>query len=160
MVRAMFLTLILAVLVASIAAATGPLQGTIEARKVVRKDTGREVFIPASEASPNDVIEYRLTYANSGEAAIRNVSVTDPIPSGTEYLSHTATRPEKGAVAFSIDGGDAYHAWPVRYQVTLDDGSQEWRDATPDMITHIRWTFSGEFEPEMEITLTYRAKVK
>ena len=160
MVRVMFLTSILAVLVASIATANGPLQGTIEARKVVRKDSGREVFIPASEASPNDVIEYRLTYANSGEEAIRNLSVTDPIPSGTEYLSHTATRPEEGAVEFSINGGDSYHVWPVRYQVTLEDGSQEWRDATPDMITHIRWTFSGEFEPEMEITLTYRAKVK
>ena len=160
MVRAMILTSILAVLVASIATANGPLQGSIEARKVVRKDTGREVFIPASEASPNDVIEYRLTYANSGEAAIRNVSVTDPIPSGTEYMFNTATRPDKGAVEFSINGGDSYHAWPVRYQVTLDDGGKEWRDATPDMITHIRWTFSGEFEPEMEITLSYRAKVK
>jgi uncharacterized repeat protein (TIGR01451 family) len=156
----MFLTLLTAGFVASIAAASGPLQGTVEARKVVRKDTGREVFIPASEASPNDVIEYRLTYANSGDAAVRNVSVTDPIPSGTEYLSHTATRPEKGAVEFSIDGGESYHSWPVRYQVTLDDGSREWREATPDMITHIRWTFSGEFEPDMEITLSYRAVVK
>ena len=141
------------------ASPSGPLAGRIEARKVVR-NAEQERFLPADEARPLDVVEYRLTYANTGAEPLRNISVTDPIPAGTEYLVHTATPPQSGDVTFSIDGGKSYHAWPVRYLKTLPDGTELWADATTDMITHIRWTIAGEFEPETEITFSYRALVK
>lgn len=159
MVRAMTLVTLAVGLFAGLASGAGPLEGKIEARKVVQADGGREAFIPANEAVPNDVIEYRLRYANNGEAPIRGVVVTDPIPVGTRYVSMTATRPATGAVEFSIDGGRQFHDWPVRYRETLEDGSEVWKEATPDMVTHIRWTISGDFEPETEITFTYRTVV-
>ena len=33
-------------------------------------------------------------------------------------------------------------------------------EATPDMVTHIRWIIASDFEPETEITFSYRAIVK
>jgi len=141
-------------------ASDGPLSGSLEARKVVQQSSGREVLVPANEVNPEDVIEYRLTYANNGDTSLRNVSVVDPVPHGTEYISLSATRPEVGAVEFSIDGGKVYQVWPVVYTKTLEDGSEEQVEATPDMVSHIRWTISGDMQPESEITFSYRATVK
>lgn len=152
---------LVASLFTSVAAlADAPLSSSLIARKVVTQDSGRELFLPAGQVSPSDVIEYRLTYANNSEEPLRNVSVIDPIPHGTEYISLSATRPQSGAVEFSIDDGKNYHAWPVRYKEQFEDGSEEWVEATPSMVTHIRWTIAGEFEPENEITFSYRTTVK
>ncbi len=149
-----------AALLISTAHADEPLSGSMEARKVVQQKSGRELLVPATEVHPDDVIEYRLTYANNSEGALKNVSVIDPIPAGTEYVSLSATRPRAGIVEFSIDSGRTYHVWPVRYKKTLEDGTEVVVQATPQMVSHIRWTIAGEFEPESEITLSYRATVK
>lgn len=146
-------------LVVALAVADGPLNGFIEARKVVTQDTGREVYLSADKATPRDVIEYRITYANNGESALRNIAITDPIPLGTNYISSSATRPESGEVQFSIDGGNSYHEWPIRIKKVIG-GKEKWIEATPDMVTHIRWVIDGSFEPDTEVTFTYRATVK
>lgn len=158
--RAMFFMSLIAVLCVSLAAtADGPLSGSIEAHKVVN-DEGRESFIDAKQVKPRDIIEYRLTYANKGAEPLQNVTVTDPIPSGTEYVNSTATRPATGAVEFSIDQGKTYHSWPVRYLKVDENGNEVWAEATPDMVTHIRWTIGGTLDPDTEITFAYRTVVK
>ena len=142
------------------AADQGPLTGNVEALRVVTQENGRDVFLPADEARPQDVLEYRVTYANMGETTVRNVTVVDPVPVGTEYIARTATRPNEGAVEFSIDGGKTYHAWPIRIKQLTDEGKEVEVEATPDMVTHIRWIIASDFEPETEITFSYRAIVK
>ena len=154
------ITMMTAALLISTAHADEPLSGSMEARKVVPQKSGRELLVPATEVHPEDVIEYRLTYANNSEGALKNVSVIDPIPTGTEYVSLSATRPRAGTVEFSIDSGKTYHVWPVHYKKTLEDGTEVVAQATPQMVSHIRWTIAGAFEPESEITLSYRATVK
>lgn len=159
--RVTFATVLVVALFTSLAAiADGPLTGSMQARKVVLSDTGQEAFVVAEEVNPSDVIEYRLTYANNGEEAIRNVTITDPIPAGTKYLEKTATRPPAGAVEFSVDNGSSYHAWPIMVKKTAEDGTEIEVEATPDMVTHIRWTIAGEFEPDTEFTFSYRTMVK
>ena len=101
-----------------------------------------------------------LTGGWEKQLVLKNVSVTDPIPSGTEYLTLTATRPETGTVQFSVDGGKRYAPWPVRLKKTDAAGKEVWQEATPDMVTHIRWVIAEDFKPETEITFTYRAIVK
>ncbi len=153
----------IAVLVAGLgatAAVAAGIDSRVEARRVVQQADGREVLVPATEARPADVIEYRLTCLNSSDEPVRNVAIVDPVPTGTHYVPRSANRPRGGDVTFSIDGGKTFHTWPVRYAVTLDDGRVEWREATPEMVTHIRWTMPGEFEPDAAITLTYRAVVR
>jgi len=159
--RAAFLSALVAGLITSLAAiAGGPVTGTIEAVKVIVGERGQEAFLPADEARPQDVIEYRLTYANNGDASVHHVSITDPVPTGVEYVEKTAKTSNAGRVEFSVDGGKTFHAWPVRVKKLAADGRESWAEATPDMVTHIRWTLSGELKPEGEINFSYRAKVK
>jgi len=151
---------LVASLVVALAHAALAIDSRVESRKVVTQPNGREVFVPAAEVNPSDVIEYRLTCANDGKKPVRNVAVVDPVPSGTRYVELSATRPQRGEVQFSIDGGRTYHEWPVRYSKKARNGATRWYTATPDMVTHIQWTLDGDFDPDTAITFRYRAIVK
>lgn len=133
--------------------------GSLEAFRVVITDDGEEL-VPAENARPNDVIEYRITYRNDGEGPLQNIFITDPIPRGTEYIVRTATEPSGAAVAFSIDGGKSYQSWPIKIVRENEDGQEIEAEATPDMVTHIRWVITDMFEPESAVTVSYRTTVK
>jgi uncharacterized repeat protein (TIGR01451 family) len=160
--RAIFLIALVAGMLVPLAAfaVQGPLTGNVEALRVVIHENGREVYVSADEARPQDILEYRLTYTNTGETPLRNVIVVDPVPAGTEYINLSATRPQDGSVEFSIDGGKTFYDWPIRIKRKTAEGNEVEVEATPDMVTHIRWTIANEFEPETEITLCYRTIVK
>ncbi len=158
--RAVFVSALIAGLISSLAIADNPVTGTIEAVKVVVAKSGEETFLPAAEARPQDVIEYRLKYANKGEEVVSKLSITDPVPSGARYVAKTARAPKSATVKFSVDGAKTFHVWPVRVKQTDANGKEIWVDATPDMITHIRWTLSGDLAPKDEIAFSYRAEVE
>ncbi len=158
--RVVFMSVLVAGLITSLAVADSPVMGTIEALKVVVGNSGEEVFLSADEARPQDVIEYRLTYANRGAEAVNKLSITDPVPAGARYVAKTARAPKATQVVFSVDGAKTFHAWPVRVKQTNAEGREVWVDATPDMITHIRWTLSGALAPADEISFSYRAEIE
>ena len=144
----------------ALAAEDSGLTGNIEAFRVITAKDGSENFLPADKAGPKDVIEYRLTYINKGDDPVRNIFITDPIPSGTEYVEASASQPEDGRVEFSIDGGRTYHTWPIEIKEKMKDGREVVRNATPEMVTHIRWTLTETFTPEHKITVSYRTLIK
>jgi uncharacterized repeat protein (TIGR01451 family) len=158
--RALYLIPLVILVSSAVVADAGPLEGRIEAVRVIADTDGMERFVPADEANPSDIIEYRLTYSNDGQQPIRNVSVVDPVPFGTDYVGLTATVPDGGAVEFSLDNGTSFHAWPVKIKKTDENGEEVWVEASPDMVTHIRWSLASALEPETEITFTYRATVQ
>jgi len=141
-------------------ASGGNLIGSLEAFRVIVADDGQENFLPADEAQPKDLIEYRLTYKNTGQDAVSNILITDPIPSGMQYIGESATDPREGRVEFSIDGGRNYQAWPIVIVETDSNGEEKTIEATPDMVTHIRWIIEDEFRPEGEVTVSYRTLIK
>ena len=136
------------------------LTGNIEAFQVIVTKDGKEDFQPAEKAKPKDIIEYRLTYKNSGTDPVQNIFITDPIPSGTEYIEASASQPDKGTVKFSIDGGKSYKSWPIEIIEKTKSGRENVTLATPEMVTHIRWTLTDTFTPEREITVSYRTLIK
>lgn len=142
------------------AAKEAGLTGSIEAFRVVTAKDGTEDFLPADKAQPKDIIEYRLTYINKGDDPVHNIFITDPIPSGTEYVEASASKPEKGRVEFSIDGGRTYHLWPIEIKEKTKDGREVVQKATPEMVTHIRWTVNETFTPKRQITVSYRTLIK
>ena len=81
-------------------------------------------------------------------------------PTGASYVAKTAHSPKSTSVVFSVDGAKTFHKWPVRVKQINAEGRDVWVDATPDMITHIRWTLSGALAPADEIAFSYRAEVK
>jgi uncharacterized repeat protein (TIGR01451 family) len=127
---------------------------------VVKGDGGSELLLPAGKVQPKDIIEYKLFYKNDGGTPLKHIVITDPIPDGTAYISHSASKPFAGVVQFSIDGGRHFQPWPIMVLKKTDRGGEEWMEAEPAMVTHIQWLIDGTIEPEREIAISYRACVK
>jgi uncharacterized repeat protein (TIGR01451 family) len=145
---------------AALAADSANLTGSLEAFRVVVNDEGVEDFLPAEDARPNDVIEYRLTYKNTGEEPIQNIFIMDPVPAGMSFVYPSATRPAAGRVQFSIDGGKTYQGWPILIKQTTNDGVEELVEATPEMVTNVRWVLTDTFQPSEKVTVSYRTVIK
>lgn len=113
-----------------------------QAKEVVETTPKGKVtkLVPATSASPGDVLEYVLSYTNQGDEPATGAVIEDPIPKGTTYLASTAVG-EAAEITFSNDGGKSF-APPVKltYQYKLPSGAVERRVATPAEYTHIRWT--------------------
>lgn len=97
-------------------------------------------LVPATAATPGDVLEYRLVFKNEGDETATNAVIEDPIPKGTTYLANSATGND-AEISFSNDKGRTY-APPVRltYEVKLPNGTVEKRVATPAEYTNVRFT--------------------
>ena len=97
-------------------------------------------FVPVTNASPGDVLEYLLVYTNQGDEAATNAVIEDPIPKGTTFVADT-TEGGDAAVTFSNDDGKTWApAVKLTYEVKLPSGAVERRVATPSEYTNIRWT--------------------
>lgn len=141
--------------------AQGPkLVGSMEAHKIVLDKENREIVVPADEVFPRDTIEYTLRYRNNGTDSASGINLIGPVPSGTSYLVETATDTQDFMAQFSIDGGKTYHEAPVMYTVINEHGDEELREATPDMITHIKWSVSTVLEVDREVSVSYRVQVR
>lgn len=79
----------------------GPLAVNLEALKPGAGADGQPTLVAANEAEPGQVLVYRATYKNRGEAELKNVAVTVPVPVGMAYVDGTA-RP--AAAQASVDG--------------------------------------------------------
>ena len=157
---ALFVVAIGACVSFGLAQASANLTGTLQAYRVVVTDKGVEEFLPADNAHPSDVIEYRLVYTNAGDEPIQNVLITDPIPIGTKFVHPSASTSEAARVEFSIDSGKNFQPWPILIKTKTPDGKEKVVEATPDMVTHIRWALSDAIQPDGGITLTYRTVIK
>jgi uncharacterized repeat protein (TIGR01451 family) len=154
------LILVLA-LSASAAYGQGPvLSGEMKARKIVMSEDNREIAVPADQVFPLDMVEYTLRYRNTGSASATGINLIGPIPEGTVYLDKTATGIEGAKPLFSIDGGKTYKEAPVTYTVINEDGVEETREATPDMITHVQWRMDSELDVGQDVVVSYRVQVK
>ncbi|MBN1164649.1 MAG: DUF11 domain-containing protein [Candidatus Krumholzibacteriota bacterium] len=145
----------------SAALADGPaLVGSLEARKLIVDKEKGEIAVSAEKVYPQDKVEYILRYRNSGNAPASGVDLVGPIPDGTVYLQETATETSRLYPLFSIDNGSTYQIAPVTYLVTKADGTREEREATPDMITHVKWSLREDLGAGEEVIVSYRVQVK
>jgi len=159
--RSLTAAIIVLALTASAAYGQGPkLTGDMEARKIVLDENNREIAVPADQVFPLDTIEYTMTYRNTGNASAEGINLVGPIPDGTAYLDRTATEIENVRPLFSIDGGKSFHEAPVTYVVVNDEGVEEIREATPDMITHVQWRMDKGLEVGHELVVSYRVQVR
>jgi uncharacterized repeat protein (TIGR01451 family) len=150
-----FATLIAAAAMAAHAqtASNGPVETRMEARKVVRASDGRETLIAAQVAKPGDVIEYVVTYRNTGREAVRDLEATLPIPAHTEFI-HGTTRPANAKA--SLDAS-AFADMPLKRKTTR--AGQEIVEAVPHReYRYLRW-YPGELGPGRSVTFVARVKV-
>lgn len=108
---------------------------------------------------PGDVLRYRVQAENSGAVPITGLAVTQPVPSGSVYLAHSADgEAANGAqVAYSLDGTH-FSALPMR-TVTGLDGVPQTLPAPPEAYTALRWRFPTLPARTTE-AVTYQVRVR
>jgi len=143
-----------ALLIPSFARARGDVSIALSAERVTAKAGGRETTERADRAKPGDVIEYRATYRNPGNAVVRRLDATLPIPAGTEYLDHTA-RP---AVTLASIDGRTFAPIPLMRRVRLTDGREVMREVPASEYRWLRWSL-GSLDSHGERSVVARVRV-
>ncbi len=140
--------------------AQAPVQGTMEAFVVELKDN-KEQLKAAESVEPNEVVEYRLTYTNSGGSNISGLTVVGPVPEGTSYLSDSASADVSATLLVSIDGGETFESEPVKREVVKSNGELVERVVPPEEYTHLQWKAKDAIEGEGgKQFYSYRVRVK
>ncbi len=103
---------------------------------------------------PGDTLRYSITAANVGDGLMVSAQVVDPIPVGVTYVAESA-RGADTAISFSINQGNTYAPWPLYYTVRNSKGILVKRQATPDMISHIKWALMSDLKPREESSLEF-----
>ena len=111
---------------------------------------------PADRVVPGDQVIYSLEIRNTGAAAVREPTVTSPIPAHMAYVAESATAP--GAeVSYSVDGGHSFDR-PEELRVLDKDGHV--RPAIDKDYTHIRWKLKNPLKSNSVAFARFRAVVK
>ena len=127
---------------------------TMEVKKVVKGDDGKEMLQSADQAKPGDILQYTATYTNKTNKVWRDLEATIPIPGYTEYVP-ASSRPA-GAKA-SLDG-QSFQSIPLRSKVKQADGKEITQLIPYGEYRALRW-FVGKLSENQELKFSTRVKV-
>jgi hypothetical protein len=127
---------------------------TMEVKKVVKADDGKESLESADQAKPGDILQYTATYTNKAKKVWRDLEATIPVPPFTEYVPGSG-RPA-GAKA-SLDG-QAFQTIPLRRKVKQTDGKEVVQLVPYGEYRTLRW-FVGKLSENQELKFSTRVKV-
>lgn len=124
---------------------------------VAGKDGKKEKkTVPATKVVPGMEVIYVITYRNASSQIAEKVVISNPLPKELAYRGGSASG--KGTrFEVSVDGGSAFGPLPS-LRVAGPDGKK--RPATPDDVTHLRWTLAKPVAPGAQGTVSYRAALK
>ena len=139
--------------------ADAPLSSQMDSYLVTSKD-GKEVVEEAEQASPGDIVEYRLTYTNNGDQPLSGLIITGPIPANTVYLENSAATQVNADFTVSIDNGDSFQAEPITKTITGENGQSKNVEVSPSDYTQVRWQPKGSLQPDQVQEYRYRVTVQ
>jgi uncharacterized repeat protein (TIGR01451 family) len=109
---------------------------------------------------PGDVLRYTVTGENFGNKQVKNLTISQPIPEGMEFVLKSASPADKSnsKVTYSIDGGRSFVENPT-VKITLPDGKVETKPAPASAYTHLRMKVAS-VEAKGVVKGSYEVKVK
>lgn len=134
-------------------------------KKIVQLDkNGQEVISwqdlgGKAVVQPGDVLRYRITSSNIGDAAAQNLVLNQPVPAQMSYVLNSAGSNAGLKLSYSIDGGKRFSSQPM-IQVKQADGSLVEQPAPAELYTHVRWEAQGEMPPASNLVASYEVKVR
>lgn len=113
------------------------LEGDVKLEKVTVGEDGETSveLVKPDTIVPGDKLIFGTDYRNSGEEAVENFVVTNPLPAAVK-LSPEADP----SLTVSVDGGTT---WGRLAELTLDAADGTRRAAQQADVTHIRWTLAS-----------------
>lgn len=136
------------------------LQSNMKAYVITTDKAGKDLATPATEVTPGQVVEYRLTYKNVSDKPLSGIAVTGPIPNSTTYMAKTAASAAQTDFVVSIDGGKNYESEPVKRVVTDEKGKKVEKIIPPSEYSHVRWNLKQPLKAGETQTFSYRSIVK
>lgn len=127
----------------------------LSAYKVEMSKDGRIMLEKAERALPGDVIEYQLSYKNTGRTTIRSLTPVLPIPEGMVFIPDTISAIRLVA---SLDG-KSYSEVPIKREVEDEDGNIETVTVPLEEYRFLKW-FIVELKSEKDVLLKARMQVK
>jgi len=167
-------TLFVAIVIAIVTAAAAPGLVTAQEAKpdiVVKVTMYKEVvtrdaqgaeqvkLVEATTSNPGDVIVYRITATNEGNAPAHNARIVDPIPTGTLLIPGSWSSADSD-LTVSIDGGKSFEMYPVKRSVRLADGSVADEEVELSRYTHLRWTATDPLAPGESRSASFKVTVR
>lgn len=137
---------------AAFAADTSPVEVSLHAFQVVANQGGK--LAPTTEARPGDVIEYQVTYHNTGKQPARQVAATLPVPDGGMAYQDGSASP--GAFQASVDGVH-FSAPPLKREI-VRDGHRVSESVPPAEYRFLRWNI-GDLAPGQSQTVHARMRL-
>lgn len=105
-----------------------------------------------------DVLRYKLTFTNTQDRPVRQVSLQNPMASGLEFVAGSAKVSRADAQAeYSIDGGKSWSPRPM--ETVMVDGKSVERAVAPERYTGVRWVVSGWVTPGATVTAEFEARL-
>jgi uncharacterized repeat protein (TIGR01451 family) len=99
---------------------TVPAAPVLGQAKAVKNVSTGTAYGSSTDASPGDTIEYQLTFSNTGNADATGVLLTDPVPTGTAYVSCTGGCEQSGStVTWDLGTVAPNHSVVVTFRVTV-----------------------------------------
>lgn len=102
--------------------------------------------------TPGDRLVFILSYHNQGATPAKQFTVTNPLPSAVAF----ASTPDEAALV-SVDGGQS---WGALANLHIRESDGRWRNARPEDVTHIRWTFAQPLRVGGTGKLSFRGTVR
>lgn len=146
----------------AMAQAQGPLESLLEVFHVnqVATDEGiQETLVNADQAEPGSVLEYVLTYTNTGDGALSGFLVKNPIPANTRYLADSANASVSSEFMVSLDHGATFESEPVTRIVKDENGDDKEIVIPADQYNAIRWKVDESLEAASTMTMRYRVVI-
>jgi uncharacterized repeat protein (TIGR01451 family) len=109
--------------------------------------------------NPNDTLRYTVMGQNTGKAAAKKLTMTQPIPKQMTYKLGSSQNTAQAVTTYSIDNGKSFTAQPL-VKVKLADGQEAMRPAPAEAYTHVRWQFGNAINPNSQVKASYEVKVR
>lgn len=135
-----------------------PVKGSVAVELTAQRVTkaqGKEVLVPADQAKPGELLEYRALYRNDGAGDAKGLMATLPIPRGTEYVAGSAL---PGRVEASLDGR-TFAPVPLKRTVKTPDGRTVEQDVPVAEYRALRWPL-GVLASRAQRTVSARVRVE
>lgn len=142
------------IFMASSAYADGPLKSEMSAYLVTASSDGQEIVKETNEATPGDLIEYRLNYKNISDRSLSGVIIGVPIPDATLFKINSERATDNSVFEVSADDGKSWGVPPL-YRETVN-GKIEISVSEYDLV---RWMPRDNIDAGESLEFAYRVAV-
>lgn len=134
--------------------ADGDVRVSMTAQRVTTDAHGVEHLDQAEQARPGETIEYRALYHNEGDATVRQLLASLPVPAGMEYVPGSAAPAQ---VLASLDGR-TFAPVPLKRLVRLPNGDEIEQLVPYREYRALRWSL-GDLDANGEQVVQARMRV-